>query len=159
MKGIFNLTSPADLLKKLEHDYALMKKDPTDQYAAFNFLVTAEHMLDWLYPGYENKKIREELRNNEVLLQACSHLASGAKHFKVQAKHHKSILTARRTDFFGGAMPQGYFPKGYFPEWLFVEFTDEVAAKLGKTVRVNDLAEQIPKYWRNHFRVECDTQT
>ena len=151
MQGIFNLTTPADLLKKLEHDYKLMKKDPTNQYAAFNFLTTAENMLDWLYPGRANKKNREAIRDKEIVLQVCSHLANGAKHFQVEAKHHKSVQKAQRTDYFGGAMPRGYFPKGYFPELLFVELTGKAAKKLGNSIRINDLAEQILNLWKNYF--------
>ena len=39
--GFFALGTPADLLKKLRHDFS---------YAAFDFFVTAEHLLDWKYP-------------------------------------------------------------------------------------------------------------
>lgn len=151
MKGIFSLTTPVDLFRKLERDFELMQRDPTNQDAAFNFFVTAEHMVDWLYPGYEKKKQREEFRNNEVLLQVTSHIANGAKHFQVQAKHHKSVAKTGQTGYFAGYFPKGYFSKGYFPEWLFVELTGEAAAKMGKSIRVNDLAKAVLEFWRDHL--------
>ncbi|MEJ7605694.1 MAG: hypothetical protein WKF37_05380 [Bryobacteraceae bacterium] len=84
-KGAFSLQCPEDLLKKLEHDLGRLHANPLDQYAAFDFVVTAEHMLDWVYPDHpqSNWKRRAEERNNSKLLQITSHIASGAKHFIV----------------------------------------------------------------------------
>jgi hypothetical protein len=148
MKGIFSLTTPVDLFRKLEHDFESMQRDPTDQYAAFNFFVTAEHMVDWLHPGNENKdrEQRKEFRKSEVLLQVTSHLANGAKHFQAQAKHHQSVVKAQKTEYFG----PGYFQEGYFGEWLFVELTGEAATKLGKSICTNDLAKRVLEFWRDH---------
>ena len=66
MKGVFNLRTPIDLLDKLKYDYAVFEKDKNNPYLAFNFFVTAEHMLDWIYPGYSNKGKRTALRDSEV---------------------------------------------------------------------------------------------
>jgi hypothetical protein len=147
MKGIFSLTTPVDLFRKLEHDFELMQQDPKDQYAAFNFFVTAEHMADWLHPGYENKKKIKKIRDSEVVLQVTSHLANGAKHFQAQAKHHKSVVKAEKTGYFG----PGYFQEDYFGEWLFVELTGEAAAELGKSIRVNELAKKVLDFWRDQL--------
>lgn len=51
---IFSLDTSTDLLK-LKHDYERIKMDPTDQYVAFDFFITAEHIIDWVLPGIENK--------------------------------------------------------------------------------------------------------
>jgi len=91
MEGVFTLTTARDLLAKLQHDYQLLSASPNDPYIAFNFFVTAEHLLDWIYPGNANKDARTNARQQELLLQICSHIASGAKHFEVEAKHHKSV--------------------------------------------------------------------
>ena len=50
MKGIFNLASAPDLLKKLEADYKRVTCDPLNSYAAYDFVVTAWHLLEWQYP-------------------------------------------------------------------------------------------------------------
>lgn len=67
-KGLFRLETPRDLLGKLIHDYQRLQQAPDDAYAAFDFLVTAEHMLDWLYPGAAGRAKRTAERNGNVIL-------------------------------------------------------------------------------------------
>ena len=162
MKGIFSLRTPTDLLQKLEHDLNLIQERPDDSYVAYNFFVTAEHMLDWQYPGYANKTLREKLRNNKIILQICSHLANGAKHFAVQAKHHKSVSdTAKKAVYGGGALPKGSFPIGAIPKYgmpgkwsdeLFVELSGEASVTFGKAIGVVALAERILEFWRGQIK-------
>jgi hypothetical protein len=149
MKGIFSLNTHIDLFGKLEREFEAMQRDPLNQDTAINFFITAEHMLDWLYPGDKNKKLRKEIRDGEVLLQLTSHLASNAKHFQAEAKQHKSVAETGQNGYFA----RGYFKEGYFPEWLFVGLTDEVAAQLGKSIRVDDLAKRVLEFWRNHLNL------
>ena len=42
-KGLFDLNTPQDLLRKLKHDYQRIIQSPTDMFAAFDFFVTAPH--------------------------------------------------------------------------------------------------------------------
>jgi hypothetical protein len=152
MKGIFTLDSPEDLLKKLEHDYSLMSNAPNDPYLAFNFFVTAEHLLDWLYPGSANKKKRTQARKSEILLEICSHIASGAKHFQVEAPHHRSVhdTVLRKANplrspifessiFYGGGVPG-----------LRVELYSQAKKKYGSSIQVIELAKKILQFWRAH---------
>jgi hypothetical protein len=88
--GFGTLQSAGDLPAKLRHDYSRIERDPTDQYAAFDFFVSAEHMVDWILPGRANKDAREAIRESDVLLQLVSHIASGSKHFGAEARHHQS---------------------------------------------------------------------
>lgn len=37
MEGFANLRTARDLLKKLTHDFELLREKPTDSYRAFNF--------------------------------------------------------------------------------------------------------------------------
>lgn len=159
MRGIFSLITADDLFKKIEHDFELVCKNPGDPYAAFNFFVTAEHMLDWQYPGDKNKKLRNNLHNSEIILQVCSHLANGAKHFITEAKHHKSVSdTPKKVVFDGGALPKNSLPIGALPayslpgKWsdeLFIELSGDAAIALGDVIRVETLAERILIFWRN----------
>ncbi len=117
MEGIFSLTTLTDLFQKLEHDFSLMQMNPSDPYAAFNFFVTAEHMVDWKYPGYANKNNCKDFRKSNIILQICSHIANGAKHFVAQANHHKSVLdTSKKAVYGGGSLPSGSFPIGAIPK-------------------------------------------
>src|ERR1700674_5392518 len=94
LEGLFELRTVDDLLKKLESDYGRLCDSGVDTYrayTAFDFFVTAEHMLDWQYPGGTNKGRRAQEKKSEVLLQICSHVANGFKHFKVEDGRHKSV--------------------------------------------------------------------
>src|SRR5207248_3556210 len=82
-------------LAKLEHDLGRMESDPTDAYAAFDFFVTAEHLLDWLHPDRANGKAdREKLRNQYEIIQIVSHLACGAKHFDGLRNYHRPLTAS-----------------------------------------------------------------
>src|SRR5713226_6055099 len=93
-KGLFQLQTPRDLLAKLGHDYQRMKQAPDDPYTAFDFFVTAEHMLDWLHPGAAGKAGRTAERNSQIFLQVVSHLATGAKHMVPEDPRHTSVQHA-----------------------------------------------------------------
>jgi hypothetical protein len=93
-QGFAQLRSTHDLLSKLKSDRARMEGDPNDVYPAFDFFVTAEHLVDWYYPDTQDQKRRRDrtdLRNSEPLLQIVSHIANGAKHFEATAAHHQSV--------------------------------------------------------------------
>jgi hypothetical protein len=153
MKGIFELSTAAHLLQKLHYEFALLKKDPDNVYVTFNFFVTAEHILDWLYPKKANKKKREKERDNSILLQICSHVANGSKHFEVEDPRHQSVSDTTHT---GGYWPKGYFPTGYFPEGYFPEsnliihLDGDSKNQLGESVSVIKLATMIVDFWDKH---------
>jgi hypothetical protein len=69
MPGALHLKTPRDLFANLGHDLEQLKQRPDDPYAAFNFFVTAEHILDWLHPaGRSIEPIRRAARDAELLL-------------------------------------------------------------------------------------------
>jgi hypothetical protein len=150
MKGTFALKTPQDLLQKLRFDAEQLKKDPANTYLAFNFFVTAEHMKDWLYPGKANKRKRENLENSSILLQVCSHVANGAKHFEVEAKRHRSVTDTVKT---GGYFPDRYVPAGYMPRGYFgkgalvIQLQGDAKLQLRATITAVDLAERILDFW------------
>jgi hypothetical protein len=47
VKGVFDLRSPEQLREKLEADFKRVLGDPLDSYAAFDFFVTAWHLVEW----------------------------------------------------------------------------------------------------------------
>jgi hypothetical protein len=60
MIGFFDLKTAADLRAKLRRDIEKLRAEPTNPDAAFNFFVTALHMLDWIYPKNANGGGTEE---------------------------------------------------------------------------------------------------
>jgi len=151
-KGFFTLTTAKDLFLKLEHDLAEVQRNPSDAYAAFNFFVTAEHLLDWLHPGNANKGTREARRGTEPLLALVSHLASGAKHFDQLSSHHRSVKDTGR----GLAPPPIIKVVSHLgPRWtrppypiLYVRLDGDAATKYGQVIDVIKLAQEVHRYWK-----------
>ena len=108
--------------------------------------------MDWVYPGYSNKSKRISVRDSEVLLQVCSHLASGAKHFVAEAKHHDTVSGSVRKKPsnqmegpFGGPFVIKRNISG-----LYVNLEDKAAKGLGSTIKAVDLANIVLEYWQSH---------
>src|SRR5262245_61541692 len=146
MPGAFGLETPKDLLGKLGRELDKLRASPDDHDAAFNFFVTAEHMLDWLYPGNGNKATRERMRNEEPLLKAVSHLASSSKHFDQLAKHHQSVeMSGPVGPFFGGR----FFGGGFFGgDKQSITFRGEAAKSYGQSEPALELAEEVFAFWK-----------
>ena len=122
MTGVFDLSKPSDLLGKLNRELDRLRLEPDNVDHAFNFFVTAEHMLDWLHPGQGKAEtdVREKLRKSDPLLELVSHLANGSKHFDKLNKKHTSVKTTARR---GGWFAKHYFAKGWFGRGYFAEQT------------------------------------
>ena len=157
MRGIFDLASPPDLLAKLRREYKRFRGAPDDADHAFNFFVTAEHMLDWLHPGSSGEPRRRAVRTSDPLLETVSHLANGAKHFDRLKPHHKAVSdTTRRGGWFGRHyFAKGYFAREYFAEpTLVVKLSGAAAAKFGSSVTAIALAGHVLVYWSAPGRVQ-----
>ena len=142
-KGFGNLQSASDLLVKLEHDLSRVKKSADDAYAAFDFFVTAEHMIDWLYPTdhIEQKRLRKEVR----LLEIVSHLANGNKHFQALAKNHTSVEEVKEVK--GGFAPKAFSTRAFdIGSFKFAGINIELND--GTYIHVIELAENVYEYWK-----------
>jgi len=143
------LKTPSDLLRKLTHDIERLETTPQDQYAAFDFFVTAEHITDWVYPN--SKANREELRSSEAILRITSHIANGAKHFEAKAKHHNSVAGIEKARY----VAAGYVEEGYFKDPLIIHLTPEEATNLKTTTEVTViyLARKVVDYWSQSGKI------
>jgi len=146
MSGLFSNTAPTWLVTKLERHLRTLQANPRDADTAFDFFVTAESLVDWLLPGRENKQARRNLYDREPLLQVVSHIASGAKHYTVEAAHHKTVRSTRRTGglfsgrLFAGRLHAGrLFPKG----GLTIELDGQPAVLYGASISAVAIAELI----------------
>lgn len=150
MKGFAELQTATDLRRKLEHDLGVLEADPADVYAAFNFFVTAEHILDWLYPGGRGSaeaKQRTAHRESHQLLKVVSHIANGAKHFILESKRHDSVQHVDQVSTTYGTGEYGAGPYG--GRGLLITLEGLAAEELGNAVSALDLAREVVDYWRN----------
>src|SRR6266536_6294597 len=97
MRGLFGLSNSADLFKKLECEFDQLIAEPTNAYLAYNFFVTAWHLLEWKYPDPRDNHIRNQIREQTPLLQICEHLAVGAKHFEPRSPHLKAVSASKKS--------------------------------------------------------------
>jgi hypothetical protein len=149
MKGILGLKNHHDLYKKLEREYERLKADPSDADVAYNFFVTAWHLLEWKHPDPKGKQIRAAIRNATPLLQVCEHLAVGAKHFtNLQAKH-ASVTDSRASGVWGrGFWAPGFWAKGLWAEWLEMSLSGDAEQAFGKIVKAHEFAAKVIDYWK-----------
>ena len=149
MKGVFGLNSHADLLRKLEWEFEQLSEDPTDAYVAYNFFVTAWHLLEWKYPGRQNKMIRDDIRNKTPLLQICEHLAVGAKHFEPKNSKLQSVADSKWSGVWAlGTWAKGAWKTGAWKESLSISLTGDAQKLYGDSIEVLKLARLVMNYWR-----------
>ncbi|MCH8879410.1 MAG: hypothetical protein IID34_05950 [Planctomycetes bacterium] len=137
-----------DLFKKIEHDFEVLRKNPSDAHACFNFFVTTEHLPEWYLDA--DAKRADAFRRNEAILRICSHLANGAKHFVVKNKKHSSVQSTNQVSQVSfRASSQLSRPSDESPsEEFVVQPGPEEASELGSQVAVSDLAHKIVTFWR-----------
>jgi hypothetical protein len=148
-RGFAPLQTPTDLLGKLQHDFERVRNDPADSYAAFDFFVTAEHMVDWILPDSQSisqSSARKIRRESEEILRITSHLANGAKHFQATSKQHMSVqdIDDNRGGFDSRSFSSNSFsPNSFKIHGLSIQLTD------GRVIHVLALAEDVLSYWRS----------
>jgi len=145
-KGFAEIQTPTDILLKLEHDLKRMTSDPFDSYAAFDFFVTAEHILDWIHPN--NRAARKKIRESDYKLQIVSHLANGIKHFRATAKHHVAVEQVKKEEgsFSSNSFSSRSFDVGSFKiSGLIVKKDD------GEFIHATQLAEDVFKSWEKRL--------
>lgn len=149
---------PGSLLQKLIHDCERMKADPLSTYAAFDFFVTADHMLDWEFPnsipGARETKI--ELRRANQLLAICSHLGNGAKHFELSNPRHNSV---QASELHQGAFHPAVFSSAFNVSHLVVWFSDEQAQSYGPTMEAIQLASLAVKLWEERLNIHAEAHS
>jgi hypothetical protein len=153
MRSWFRLKTPQDLLAKLKAEAELLHQRSDDSYLAFNFFITAWHMVEWIHPGNSNAKHRENLRKSEPLLQVLSHIANGTKHFELDPQRHSAVSST------GGKPSWAQAPKFGRPlgsrainaKVLYIILDGNAAKQLGDVISVSDLADMAVKYWENYL--------
>lgn len=147
MNGLAQLTSPQELFRKLKHDRQRIRDDNHDTYAAFDFFVTAYHILDWLHPDPQGGPTRKALRDAEQLLQIADHIANGAKHFVLTNKRHTSVTSVedKAGAFSAEAFSSAFSVNAFVFDGLYVRLAS------GKLATVPHLADSLIEYWEREL--------
>lgn len=145
-EGFADLRTPHDLLGKLEYDRKRMGENIADTYAAFDFFLTAEHLVDWLIPDRPDefqRERRDDFRNNHDLLKIVSDVASGAKHFQALDRRHDSV---EQLDMMGGFDPRSW-SRGSWSSGSFQFAGLNIKLTNGNVVHVLELADDVLAFW------------
>jgi hypothetical protein len=146
-QGFVELATIQDYCKKLKFDYNQLKADNLNQYKAFNFFITAHHLLDWLFPDKEkNNTIRKRIVD-EIIFKVCSHIANGIKHFEVNPKRHSSVNKIEKV----GYVQAGYVEAGYVKETIYITLENKAREIFGNTIEIEYLAEEIIEFWKKEL--------
>jgi hypothetical protein len=149
-RGFFELKTPQDLFGKLQHDYQRLAANPTDSYAAFDFFVTANCLVDWTWPSATRDQQRDN-RRTETIPRICEHLADGAKHFLLTSPHQGVADTERVPGAVYGEMVWGVSRWGMAAH-LAVQLEPAEATELGKSsFSAVDLAALVLSYWERRL--------
>lgn len=153
MKGIFELKNASELLEKLKRDFVKLEDSPLDSDAAYNFFVTAGHMLDWLYPDSGdagNRKKRKDIYEGEPLLQVCAHIANGAKHF--EPTRDTAVSDTKKEGDWGAPFndPTWFNSKWGFQGRFIIYLDGAAKERFGETISVLKLAQSVMEYWEQH---------
>jgi hypothetical protein len=140
------------LLKKLEADFDRVRADSLDSYAAFDFFVTAWHLVEWKHPRTSDGVARSALLARHPILRVCEHLAVGAKHFEPDSQRHKSVAdTAAKGAWAQGVWASGSWTPGTWAGDLIVHLDGKAREQLGEKVVVQELARLVMDAWHSEF--------
>lgn len=150
MKGFFGLSSHTDLFKKLEWEFSQFLAEPNNPYFAYNFFVTGWHLLEWKHSA--NTSLCKQIRDQNLELQICEHLAVGAKHFEPTSSKHQSVSDSKRCGVWAENLwAPGVWAEGVWESSLVVTLSGDAERKYGKRVKAVDLAKLVMNYWRTHI--------
>lgn len=154
--GFFDLRDPQSLLKKMRYDYDRMVASPLSTYAAFDFFVTANHIIDWIWPSSSSEQLKLE-RAAETIPRICEHLANDAKHFIVNRPHVAvaGIAHSLEGDPFWEETVDSEI-SGSEPG-LFIKLGPEEARELGlDSIAATQLALLVLAYWSRRMGIGAD---
>jgi hypothetical protein len=146
--GFFTLRTPSDLLDKLEADFnRLQSADAVSkeaQYAAYDFFVTANHIVDWLSMFSGDRKAQLRTYKDGTLV---SHIANGVKHFRVDVNRHRVVSD---TEVHKGSFQANAFQNDAFDvPRLLIELED------GTSIGVLDVGARVLEHWRRIISLCC----
>jgi hypothetical protein len=145
-KTWFQLKAPSDLLEKLKVDCARLQAEPADSYAAFDFFVTAWHLVDWLHPGNPGKADRKALLARSSLLAVCQHVANVVKHLELNDPNLTSVSDAGAEGTFDRT-----FDFTFDRVRLVLRLDGQARVELGHTVDVSELAPLVVAWWETEL--------
>lgn len=141
-KGFIELRSIQDYWDKLLFDYSELKEKNENVYVAFNFFVTAYHLLDWVFEGKYSDE-RTQL-NNKPIVKICNHISNGIKHFETDSHRHNSVKEIEKERY----VKKGYVQDGYFESPIIIYLDENLKSEFGDSIEISELADKVMDFWK-----------
>ena len=149
MAGLFDLVTADDLCAKLDHDHRRVKADSADVFAAFDFIVTAWHLLEWKYPGNKAKAERDDLCQQYPILSLCEHLCVSGKHYEPTNPKLQSLQGSfRHSAWKRGIWASGIWAKDVWQDGLIIELSGAAKDAFGDRLTMERFADLVMQFWR-----------
>lgn len=151
MKRHFGFRSASELFDKLQADYQRLASDPLDSYAAYDFFVTAWHLVDWTHSPVHDSGGRDALLARAPVLRVCEQVAVGAKHVEPYATRYALASNAE------SATPWAplTWPPSTWTGDLFIRFDGRARELYGDQLTVMQLAQLVIDVWRREFQSQA----
>jgi hypothetical protein len=147
--GLFDLVTADDLCAKLDHDYRRVKASPSDVFAAFDFIVTAWHLLEWRYSGKAAKPQRDQLLQQYPIPGLCEHLCVSGKHFAPTDPNLQAVQGSfRKSVWRRGVWAPGTWAHSAWRDELVVDLAGAAKAAFGDSITMARLADLVMDFWR-----------
>ena len=165
MSRSFGLQTANDLLKKLEREYDRFCSSPHEDKSdhAFNFAITAWHMVDWVWHESMDKSgaafgcekfdhFHSKVRSECGALQICYEIATGSKHVILKPEKAKAVELTKTTTSRGGGVVRSVVSPVVMPVATSVTGSYPVAQhvirlKAGGTVPARSVFGEALEYW------------
>lgn len=144
-KGFIELNTVNDYWKKLQHDYLLLSNNCEDVYLAFNFFVTAYHLIDWIFEGERSRENEErKVFETNSLMKICFHICNGAKHFNPLDKRNDSVKKIEKDKY----VDEDYCDVDYVESPIIIYLEDNLKEEFGSSISITDLSNKIMIFWK-----------
>lgn len=148
MKRHFGFRSDSELFDKLQADYQRLASDPLDSYAAYDFFVTAWHLVDWTHPSARDSGGREALLARAPVLRICEQVAAGETYIGPYATPYALVGDTES----GVPWAPITWPPSTWTGDLFIRLDGRARELYGDQVTVMQLAQSVLHVWRNEFQ-------
>lgn len=159
--GALNLTKPAHLLAKLEHDHQALAADHSSSYAAIDALRDAYHLREWIWhgrlagdaglqvmiigPGARQKSdwdnwVEKSFPDFPIIGDLCN----GSKHFKQD--RNSSVKATHQAGYGSPLFAYDSGLLGYGVAGIFVQLD------AGRIVSVENLVQRVRDFWTDLFK-------
>lgn len=178
----FRLSKPADLVRKLERELSRFEasarhSSPEHKFQsdhAFNFVITAWHIVDWMWKYHETifpeaemrygtssfREFHSMVRAECPALNICYDLANGSKHFQLRSNREATVSSANaRVTEDSGVVRSPIQPAirsairpaiGYYEEQLFLSLPD------GKFIKAISVFSESLEYWQSFLQQRAE---